>query len=159
VYPVRIGFDEVLQRISALQGNGHHAEALVTSVFTLEKLMRRGMRMAILSRGFTSKHATHLLDRKGFRDLREMWDVFDKEHQSLPNFIGQQTWRHVPEAVDMRNHLVHGQEVYSLAKCETYARHVVAALSKLHGQISTNYGHDPWAKLTARKVSKLPWME
>ena len=32
---------EAVKRIKALLKNGHHAEALVTSVFTFEKMMRK----------------------------------------------------------------------------------------------------------------------
>ena len=80
MYPARIGFQSVLNRINALRANGHSAEALVTSVFTMEKLMRRTMRVAIVARGFSSLQTNRLLERKGFGELRDMWDIFDKTH-------------------------------------------------------------------------------
>jgi hypothetical protein len=116
MYPIKLGFDEALNRIDALLKNEHNAEALVTSVFTLEKLMRRCLRVAILARGFTSKHADDLLDRKGFYDLKDLWEVFDVDHRELHSIIGNANWQYVPEAVTMRNKLVHGQQVYNQEK-------------------------------------------
>jgi hypothetical protein len=46
MYSVRLGFRTALKRIGALKRNKYNAEALVTSVFTLEKLMRRSLRLA-----------------------------------------------------------------------------------------------------------------
>jgi hypothetical protein len=157
MYPIKLGFKEAQNRINALMKNGHSAEALVTSVFTLEKLMRRCLRVAILARGFTSKHADDLLDRKAFYDLKDLWEVFDIDHRELHSIIGNTNWQHVPEAVTMRNKLVHGQQVYDLKKCEAYATHAVAALKKLHETIRNDYGTDPWATLTRRTKPKLEW--
>ena len=58
MYPLRVGFKEALNRIGALLSNGHDAEALVTSVFTLEKLMRRSVKIAVPSPGFTPSNQT-----------------------------------------------------------------------------------------------------
>lgn len=157
MYPVRIDFSEVLQRINRLKEDGYAAEALVTSVFTLEKLMRRCMRLAIISRGFTSKHADHLLSKKGFNDLKEMWDVFDRSHRMLHNIIGQQVSQHVPLAVRMRNDLVHGNRVHPLAECDAKSAHVISALETLRDGIMRDYGCDPWAKLRARRTPRLSW--
>jgi hypothetical protein len=132
-------------------------EALVTSVFTFEKLTRRSLRVAILARGFTSKHADDLLGRKGFEELKNLWEVFDIRHRSLPAIIGNAEWQHIPTAVTMRNKLVHGQEVFALPKCETYAEHTKKALQTLHRTIRADYGTDPWATLTRRTKPKLEW--
>jgi hypothetical protein len=37
MYPVRLGYDTAVTRIRRLMRNDHHAEALITSVFTVEK--------------------------------------------------------------------------------------------------------------------------
>jgi hypothetical protein len=72
--------------------------------------MRRSLRLAILSRGFTSKQANHLIGHKGFKDIREMWDIFDRQHRTLPVMIGNDDWQYVRRAVEMRNKMVHGQQ-------------------------------------------------
>ena len=69
MYSVRLGFRTALKRIGALKRNKYNAEALVTSVFTLEKLMRRSLRLAMLARGFTSNQVTRLIGRKGFKEI------------------------------------------------------------------------------------------
>lgn len=158
MYPVTLGFDEALSRIASLLKHGHSAEALVTSVFTLEKLMRRSLRFAILSRGFTSKQTDQLLGRKGFQDLKNLWSVFDKGHRSLPECVGNRDWQHVPKAVEMRNKFVHGQRIYGLKICREYTQHTTKALRKLHTAVCQDYDGDPWSKLQGRRTSRLQWI-
>jgi hypothetical protein len=158
MYSVRLGFRAALKRIGALKRNKYNAEALVTSVFTLEKLMRRSLRLAMLARGFTSNQATRLIGRKGFKEIKEMWDIFDRQHRTLQLTIGNNEWQHVPKAVEMRNRLVHGQQVFKAQNCDAYTKHVLAALKKLHREIRSDYGTDPWTVLKARKKSKLQWL-
>ncbi len=158
MYATRIGFASALGRINALRAGGHSAEALVTSVFTLEKLMRRSIRVAIVSRGFTSKQTKQLLNKRGFKDLKEIWDIFDRDHETLANVIGQRDWQHIPKAVTARNELVHGHRVFSLADCETMASHVMAGLQKLHSEVTKRYGQDPWAKVKVRRKPQLQWL-
>ena len=158
MYSVRLGFRMALKRIGALTRNKYNAEALVTSVFTLEKLMRRSLRLAMLARGFTSNQATRLIGRKGFKEIKEMWDIFDRQHRTLQLMIGNNEWQHVPKAVEMRNRLVHGQQVFKAQNCDAYTKHVLAALKKLHREILSDYCSDPWTVLKARKKSKLQWL-
>jgi hypothetical protein len=65
MYPISTGIDAAVARIEKLIANGHDAEALVTCVFTLEKIVRRALRFAILARGFSGKQADLLLDSSG----------------------------------------------------------------------------------------------
>lgn len=65
MYPISVGFQSALDRIKLLIENGHHAEALVTSVFTFEKIVMRSLRGAITARGFTSKQADRIIGRSG----------------------------------------------------------------------------------------------
>lgn len=159
MYPVKLGFNEALARISKLVDNGHHAEALVTSVFTLEKLVRRSLRLAIVLRGFTSKQAETLIGKKGFSELKEFWAVFDRHNRPLNDIIGNKIWQNIPEAITRRNRLVHGERVYSLSECRVYADHVVCALKLLQQEITKSYGRDPWATLPGRKKTLLGWHE
>lgn len=158
MYGVTIAFPDVLTRIGALRKNGHGAEALVTSVFTLEKLMRRSLRVAILARGFTFKHADSLLDKKGFENLKELWPVFDKDHRNLPALVPANDWQHVGESVKMRNNLVHGNRAYKVADCDVQAGYVVAVLNALHARVTADYAIDPWARLSSRRKPQLQWL-
>jgi hypothetical protein len=111
----------------------------------------------MLARGFTSSQATRLIGRKGFKEIKEMWDIFDRQHRTLQLMIGNNEWQHVPKAVEMRNRLVHGQQVFKAQNCDAYTKHVLAALKKLHREIRSDYGSDPWTVLKDRKKSKLQW--
>ena len=117
MYPISLGFDEAQHRIHLLLANGHHAEALVTSVFSREKLMRRSLRYFAIARGFTSKQAELLFSRKSFHDLKVIWPCFEIQHRTLPDLLTEKKWQHIPPAVTMRNKLAHGERVYKLAEC------------------------------------------
>ena len=158
LYPISLGFDEAVNRIETLLKNGHDAEALVTSVFTLEKTMRRSLKIAILARGFSLKQSQRFTERKGFGELKEMWDLFDKEHRTLPIFIGNQDWQNIPTAVEMRNKLVHGTTVYKLSKCKEFADHVLTALMKLRTTVQSEYRRDPWQRITGKRNPRLQWI-
>ena len=156
MYPVRLGFNAAIKRIKSLIRHGHHAEALVTSVFTLEKTIRRSLHLAIISRGFTGKQANGLLGRKGFEDLKNIWPVFERDHNTLPKFVGNH-WQFVPEAVSRRNKLVHGARVYALSECKLYAERTLAAIEALRTRVIADYGVDPWTPQKGRRKPKLEW--
>ena len=158
MYPISLGFDEAVNRIEALLKNGHDAEALVTSVFTLEKTMRRSLKIAILARGFSLKQSQRFTERKGFAELKEMWDLFDKEHRTLPVLVGNQDWQNIPAAVEMRNKLVHGANVYKLSECKLFAGHVLTALKKLRSTVQSEYRRDPWQRITGKRNPRLQWL-
>lgn len=157
MYPITIGFDGAIERVEQLITNKHSAEALLTAVFTLEKLMKRSMRVAILARGFTWTHTDRILERKGFQDLKLLWDIYDAEHRELHNVIGNKHWQHIPEALKMRNAIVHGNQTYPLSKCEIFASRVVAAAKSLHRNVLDAYGADPWKELIKPSKSALKW--
>lgn len=157
MYPVSLGYDGAVGRINSLISNGHHAEALVTSVFTLEKTIRRSLKIAIHARGFSMKQSGRLIEKKGFDDLKNIWDIFEKNYRPLPVFIGIRDWQFVPEAVRRRNKLVHGTMVYKLEECKQYAEHVLSALKSLRQQVIKEYGTDPWTRQTGRRKPKLQW--
>lgn len=155
MYPVRLNFEQVLQRIEALLNNGHHAEALVTSMFTLEKLIKRSLRRAIVARGFSITQSNKILARNGFDALVAQWDVFDRRHRTLPSIL-QAEWSNVKQAKKMRNDLVHGNKVFDLAECQSKATEVLIAIRKLHAFIVEDYGSDPWQKQPAHRA-RLDW--
>lgn len=156
MYPVSLGFKEAESRIQALLKNGHHAEALVTVVFTFEKTVRRALRNCIVARGFTSKQAEDLLDRKGFGELKKLWQCFSQEHEPLNKLVGK-GWHFVTDAQTMRNKLVHGHQVYKLAQCKELAQNVLSTLVCFRQSLLDKYGFDGWQRLSIRKVPQLQW--
>jgi hypothetical protein len=155
MYPVRLSFESVLRRIEKLLANGHAAEALVTSVFTFEKLVKRCLRRSIVARGFTLRQAEILLDRAQFDTLTRIWEVFECDHKRLPAILGRY-WQDIPDAKSMRNDFVHGNAVYDLDDCSEYANEVLKALKKLHEYGLATFGHDPWTKRPQEKIG-LRW--
>jgi hypothetical protein len=113
------------------------------------------MRVAVVSRGFTSKQADQLLKRRGFHDLKDIWEIFDRNHETLVETIGEAHWQHIPAAVTARNQLVHGQKVFGLAHCDRLANQVLTALTRLHAQTTNRYGRDPWEKIKVRLTARL----
>ncbi len=91
--------------------------------------------------------------RKGFEELKGIWDVFEKNHRGLPEFVGNQQWPYVPEAVRRRNQLIHGARVFTLAESKLYAQHTLAAIGALRARIMKEYAVDPWAKQKTRRKS------
>ncbi|MDX0973240.1 hypothetical protein GOL21_26555 [Sinorhizobium medicae] len=151
-----MGFDEALGRIEALLGNGHDAEALVTSIFTFEKLIKRSLRRAIVARGFSRDQADTIMGKDGFDKLKDKWPVFDREHRTLAAILGN-NWQSIPAAKSMRNDLVHGTKVYDLEECQDKAKKVLIALRMLHSFVKQDYGSDPWNAQT-RPKAKLQWV-
>ncbi len=158
MYPVSLGFTEAEKRITALIANGHHAEALVTSVFTIEKTVRRTLRFCAVSRGFTSKHAEALFSKMGFKDLQDVWPCFSANGSTLPNYIGQAHWQHVPVAVTMRNKLAHGERAYKLADCKDRAEQVLSASRVLQAKLQADIAFDGWSRLPTRRKPALQWL-
>lgn len=158
MYPISLGFKEAERRINSLIVNGHHAEALITSVFTFEKTLRRALRFCAVSRGFTSKHAEMMFKNMGFKDLKEVWHCFDKQHRSLPDFIGNIKWQHIPPAVTMRNKLAHGERVYKLVECKLVAENVLVTLNEFRTKLQAEIQFDGWSRLPVRRKSALQWL-
>jgi hypothetical protein len=158
VYPVSLGFDEAERRMRALIANGHHAEALTTAVFSFEKTMRRALLYFAVARGFTSKQAQHLIGKRGFHDLKDMWSCFDPKYRSLPQLVGAAAWQQVANAVTMRNKLVHGERVYKLTECKDAAERVLTALCLLRGVLKADVGFEGWSRLPTRRKAALPWL-
>ena len=158
MYPVSLGFAEAEKRMAALTANGHHAEALITSVFTLEKTLRRSLRCCAVKRGFTSKQAEKLFANMGFKNLQEMWPVFAPHQDSLSTYIGHANWQHVPAAVTMRNKLVHGERVYNLSECQEKTAQVLTALQSFQARLRIDIGFDGWTRIPVRIKPALQWL-
>jgi hypothetical protein len=156
MYPVKLGYSIAKKRITKLIRNKHHAEALLTSVFTLEKMVHRTLKQLIVSSGFRSKDAEKLLGQvRGFNKQRNIWSCFDPENRSLPDLIGNEHWQYIGKAVEMRNNLVHGKRAYSLEECDAVTRNILELLDHTVSVFNQNYGYDGWSKVSIRKVSRL----
>jgi hypothetical protein len=156
MYPVTLGFSEAEARIRRLIKNDHPAEALLTSVFTFEKTLRRSLKHCVVSRGFTPKSAEEVIGRRGFHELVKLWPCFAPDHKSLASFIGPK-WQHVPSAVTMRNKLVHGERVYKLVECGKAANQVLDALLEFRSQALAHVGFDGWSRVKVRRNARLLW--
>lgn len=157
MYPVSLGYAQAVARIQQLLTNGHSAEALLTSVFTFEKTLRRSLKYCIVARGFTSTQSEEILGRRGFQELTRLWPCFAPRHQTLMAFVGK-NWQHVQPAVTMRNKLVHGERVFKLAECNSAATQVLDALNDFRNQLQANVGFDGWSRVHIRRAAKLTWL-
>ncbi|MEN8134779.1 MAG: hypothetical protein ABFS18_04490 [Thermodesulfobacteriota bacterium] len=156
MYPVRLGVKTAEKRIRALLKNNHHAEALLTAVFTYEKTIHRTLKQLIVSSGFRSKDAEKLLKNiQGFNRQKNIWPCFDPQNRNLPELIDNKHWQHISKAVKMRNDLVHGVRAYNLDLCKEVTEEILALISHTIEQFETQYGFNGWTRITVRIKSKL----
>ena len=156
MYPVRLGIDKAISRIKRLIKNGHHAEALLTSVFTFEKTIHRTLKQLIVSSGFRNADSDKLLKQlQGFNKQKEIWACFDPEGRSLPEIIGNNHWQHIGAAVTMRNNLVHGARAYKLEDCKRTAENILDLIDQTITSFNTEYGYDGWSTVSIRRKSTL----
>lgn len=156
MYPVSIGYRQAVDRIRALQHNGHHAEALVTAMFTVEKTLRRTLRQIVVSAGFSSKSADKLIkNMRGFDAIKSAWPLYEPNEKHLVDVIGQANWAVLSSAVQMRNELVHGRRAYALQKCNESADKVLVALDGVKQRFDDVYGYSGWRKHKSRRKSRL----
>ena len=126
MYPVRLGYDAAVKRIRKLMKNGHHPEALVTSMFTVEKTLRRTLRQIVVSAGFASKYADKIVGNlRGLDALKKAWELYEPNHVQLLSIIPQADWQTFKAAAEMRNKMVHGERVYELETCRKEAEEVL----------------------------------
>lgn len=156
MYSVRLGYDKALKRINKLIKNGHHSESLVTSVFTVEKTLRRTFRQLIVSSGFKSEIADKILKQSnGINRLIENWQIYDPKHRKFTDIVSNENIKTVKDAATMRNKLIHGEKVYSLDICKKETENVLKALQKIKDSLDNEYGYSGWETAKGRKVSKL----
>lgn len=155
MYPVNIGYDGAIQRIDALMDNGHYAEGLVTTAFTVEKTLRRTLRQLVVSAGFRSVDAEKIVKGLGgLERIKDAWELYDPRHRSLRSMIGQD-WAIFVETAKMRNKLVHGERVYNLGECREQATRTLQALNRLKSTLDEEYGYSGWERLKVRRVANL----
>jgi hypothetical protein len=142
-----LGLDEAMKRIKALLENGHSAEAMVTSIFTLEKLIKRATRRVIRQSGKSVEESKRLVDKPGFDELCKLWAKYDPDGEGPEALISAADWKKALETKQMRNDPVHGRKVFGLKNCKDRSRHILKVLKKLRDEYTDLYGSDPWKRL------------
>lgn len=156
MYPVSIGYAGALSRINALSANGHHAEALVTTTFTVEKTLRRTLRQLVISAGFPSAMADKIVGNlRGLDAIKNAWELYDPRHRKLTDLLPQADWKTFTDAAQMRNNLVHGIRVYDLVDCDSQARATLGSLASVKTLLDSEYGYSGWSRAKSRLTSRL----
>ncbi|MFN2622162.1 MAG: hypothetical protein ABR611_04890 [Chthoniobacterales bacterium] len=156
MYSVQLGFDAAVKRVESLLKASYNSEALVTSVFTAEKTLRRTLKQLIVSAGFISRHATEISGNiRGLRDIGRHWQLYDPEHRTLVVLLGNPDWQVFTEAAKMRNDMIHGASVYPSAMCIQQTKAVLAALRRAKKKFDDEYGYSGWTSNSIRKKSAL----
>ncbi|MDC9723962.1 MAG: hypothetical protein PSN34_14485 [Urechidicola sp.] len=156
MYSVRLGYDKAIKRINKLAKNGHHSESLVTSVFTVEKTLRRTFRQLIVSSGFKSTIADKIVKQSnGLNRIIQNWELYDPKHRKFSTLIENGEIKTIKEAASMRNKLIHGEKVFSLEICKQETENVLKALDKIKNCFENEYGYSGWKIAKGRKNSKL----
>lgn len=156
MYPVSLGYAVAIARIDALLQNGHDAEALVTSIFTVEKTLRRTLRQLVVSAGFPSTIADKIVGNlRGLEAVKNAWELYDPKHRKLTDLLSAVDWRVFKEAAEMRNKLVHGEKVYALTICKKTAQDVLTSLANAKNSLDSEYKYSGWTKALSRRTSRL----
>ena len=151
MYPVKLGYKTAINRINRLIKNGHHPEALVTSMFTVEKTLRRTLRQIVVSAGFASKQADKIVGNlRGLDALKNAWELYEPNNKKLTDIISQEDWKIFKDTATMRNKMVHGERVYELETCKREAEKVLKALDKLKTDFDELYGYSGWETFSKR---------
>ncbi len=156
MYAVRLGYETAVRRIRKLMSNGHHPEALVTSMFTVEKTLRRTLRQIVVSAGFASKYADKIVGNlRGLDALKKAWELYEPNNTQLSAIIPSEDWKLFKHAAKMRNKMVHGERVYELETCKKEAEQVLDALDRMKTDFDERYGYSGWKTFSARVKSRL----
>ncbi|WP_394730020.1 hypothetical protein [Altererythrobacter sp. GH1-8] len=139
-----------------MSDNGHYAEALVTTAFTVEKTLRRTLRQLIVSAGFRSIDAESIVKGLGGLDrIKNTWEFYDPQNRKLTTVIGAEDWSTFKQTSIMRNKLVHGECVYGVGSCANQLSKTLEALYRTRNCLEDVYGFSGWQKLKVRKKSRL----
>ena len=156
MYPVRLGYKVAISRINELMKNGHYPEALVTSMFTVEKTLRRTLRQIVVSAGFASKQADKIVGNlKGLDALKNAWELYEPTNKKLTELIPPEDWKQFKDAATMRNKMIHGERVYELKTCKNEAVKVLSALDSLKTNFDNIYGYSGWETFSKRLKARL----
>ncbi len=129
---------------------------MVTSVFTAEKTIRRTLRQLIVSAGFKSTIANKIIGRiNGIYQLIEAWELYDPQHRKLTDIVKATYIQTIKEAAQIRNKLIHGEQVFKLDLCKDVTQKVLSALDKIKNVFDSEYGYSGWTNISIRKKSSL----
>lgn len=156
MYPITLGYDEAVVRIELLLKNGHYAEALVTSMFTVEKTLRRTLRQIVVSAGFTSKQADKIINNlRGLAAIKSNWELYEPNNMKLTELLPAENWKRLQDVSVMRNKMVHGERTYNLEVCERETIEVLKVLDQLKKDFDELYGYSGWTPYAKRRKSQL----
>jgi len=156
MYPLRMPYRKVRSRLKNLVKDGYASEALVTSVFTAERLLRRTLVQLVVSAGFTSNDAFRIVQKmNGLMAVKKAWSLYDPKRRALVQVIGNHTWQQLQEAAKIRNDMVHGMRTHSQGTCKRRARELIDAIDTMKEQLKAAYEFDGWGMHRKRPVSAL----
>jgi hypothetical protein len=156
IYRLQLGYNTAVNRIRDLLSNEHYPEALVSSMFTVEKTLRRTLRQIVTSAGFASKYADKIIGNlRGLDALKKAWELYEPNNTKLSDIIPAVDWKLFKDVAEMRNKMVHGERVYELETCRKEAEKVLEALNRLKLDFDNRYGYSGWVKFSARVKSTL----
>lgn len=156
MYPLRMPYRKVRSRLKNLVKDGYCSEALVSAVFTTERLLRRTLVQLVVSAGFTSKDAFKIVQRlSGLAALKEAWNIYDPKGRTLVQIIGNPTWQLVREAAKIRNDMVHGMRTHSQGTCKRMARQLIETIDIMKDKLKSAYDFDGWGMHRKRRNSAL----
>lgn len=156
MYPLRTPYQKIRSRLKNLISDGYPAEALVTSIFTAERLLRRTLIQMIISAGFTTENAFKIAGRlNGIQAIKDSWPLYDPRGRALVDILGNSNWQVIYDAAKMRNDMVHGSVTHGHAKCKRTALRVIETLDRIKERLFNVYGYHGWGGLKKRTVSAL----
>jgi len=156
MYPLRLPYQKLRSRLKRLLADGYAAEALVTSMFTAERLLRRTLIQLVISAGFTNGRAFQVVSRfNGIAAVKDAWSLYDRHGRGLVEVIGNANWKVLQGAAKMRNEMVHGSVTYSQKKCKSRAIEVISVIDAMKDKLHKAYGYHGWGGLKKRIVSAL----
>ncbi|OKH16866.1 hypothetical protein [[Limnothrix rosea] IAM M-220] len=156
MYPVIYGYQEATKKVEKLIEDEYYPEALVVSMFIVEKTLRRTLKQLIVSAGFTSKYANIILrGLKGFASIKKAWELYDPAHAKLSNIIQPTDLKLFQDVATQRNKLIHGERTYDELVCRQQAENIMRALGRVKVTFDTRYGYSGWSKPSIRRKSTL----
>ena len=156
MYPVRLGHQIAYNRIQRLLDSGCPAEALLATMFTIEKTFRRVLFQLMISAGFTNAQAKIIMSAcQGFDKIANLWPVFDPNQKSVKELVAGNEWDAIIKIKQMRNNLVHGNKVYLLKDCREQVDATLPVLTKYLNTFNNIYGFNGWTEFSIRETPLL----
>lgn len=156
MYPLRLPYKKVRSRLKNLIKDGYSSEALVTSMFTVERILRRTLIQLVISAGFTTNQAFRIIARlNGLQAIKEVWTIYDPKNRTLTQILTNTIWQNLRETAKMRNGIIHGTVTYSQSKCKKKAQEIIDILDIIKEKLYATYGYHGWGGLSKRRSAVL----